>query len=62
MRYYLRPITIIKMYFFVYFARLSEIVLKCDESACQPKITADGEQTSGFFVSFYILYLCIYVL
>ncbi|XP_053374578.1 uncharacterized protein LOC123530760 [Mercenaria mercenaria] len=29
--------------------RLSEIILKCDQSACDPEITADGQQDQGFF-------------
>lgn len=29
--------------------RLSEIILKCDQSACDPEISADGQQNAGFF-------------
>lgn len=29
--------------------RLSEIVLVCEESACEPEITADGQQQGGYF-------------
>ncbi|KAL4222529.1 mannose transmembrane transporter [Mactra antiquata] len=29
--------------------RLSEIILKCDEDACEPEIKADGQQSGGFF-------------
>jgi len=35
--------------------RLSEVILKCDESACTPSIVANGQQAQGEFVCRWML-------
>ena len=37
--------------------RISEIILVCDQKACDPVFTANGQQTQGQFVSVFSIYI-----